>query len=133
VVLLELGHPSYDRADRTVTFRVRRLRTTRRVQLASIARRADPGVARRFGRASLFIDDGPSLALDFSAQALAVTLPSGQQVLGTVAIDLPATGRVVEGDVVLPFGDTVTLSSEAGSVTTAASGPISIPAPAPPR
>jgi hypothetical protein len=183
VVLLELGRPRYDRADRTVTFRVRRLRTTRRVQLSAIARRADGRVARRFGRASLFIDDGPSaigyqvsvnllggvpsgapvafsltldnsqfqdfgqleqgfgfgrtvtpsLTVDLSAQALGITLPSGMQILGTVVIDLPAAGRVVQGDVVLPFGYQVTLSSEAGSAATGASGPISIPAPAPPR
>jgi hypothetical protein len=183
VVLLELGRPRQDRAARTVTFRVRKLRTTRQVQLSAIARRADPGVAPRFGRASLFIDDGPSgigyqvtvnllggvpsgapvafsltlgnsqfqpsgqleqtigfgrtvtpsMTVDLSAQALAVTLPSGQQVVGTVNIDLPATGRVVQGNVVLPFGYAVTISSEAGSVTTAQSGPIAIPAPAPPR
>ena len=183
VVLLELGRPRRDRADGTVTFRVRTLRTTRRVQLSAIARRADAGVARRFGRASLFIDDGPSaigyqvsinllggvpsaapvtfsltlgnsqfqpsgqlqqaigfgrtvtpsLTVDLSAQALAVTLPSGQQVVGTVDVDLPASGRVVQGNVVLPVGYQVTVSSEAGSVTTAQSGPIAIPAPAPPR
>jgi hypothetical protein len=38
----------------------------------------------------------------------------------------------VQGNVVLPAGDEVTLSSEAASVKTAQSGPIAIPAPAPP-
>jgi hypothetical protein len=60
VVLLELRRPVYDRAARTLTFRVRPLKTTRKRQLQTIARRADARIPARFTRASLFIDDGPS-------------------------------------------------------------------------
>ncbi len=60
VVLLELRRPRFHAAAGTLTFRARLLTSTRRTQLRAIARRADPRVARSFGRASLFIDDGPS-------------------------------------------------------------------------
>ena len=74
----------------------------------------------------------PSMTVDLSAQQLALTIPSGSQALGTVSIDLPASGRAVLGSVSLPTGYTLSLSSEAGNVTTSQSGPISIPAPPPP-
>ncbi|HSJ73488.1 MAG TPA: hypothetical protein VK904_04155, partial [Miltoncostaeaceae bacterium] len=182
VVLLELRRPRYDRRERTLTFRVSPLKTTQRRLLSALARRADRRVAASFGRASLFVDDGPSaigyqvtvnllggvpsgapvafslsltnsqfrqigqleptfgfgrtvtpsMTVDFSAQQLALTVPSGSRALANVAIDSPASGRTVLGSVTLPCGYTLIVSSEAGQVETLQSGPISIPAPPPP-
>jgi hypothetical protein len=60
IVLLELRRPRYDAKAGTLTFRVRPLRTAGGSRLGALARRADARVAAEFGRASLFIDDGPS-------------------------------------------------------------------------
>jgi hypothetical protein len=181
VVLLELGRPRYDRTAGTLTFRVRPLRTTRQRQLSTIAGRADTSVASRFGRASLFIDDGPtygfdvnvnllggvpngqpvtfsitlqnsqfqefaqfqqslsfghsvtpSYTVDFSTGSLAMTIPSGDQLIGTIDPDLPSSGSSVQATVVVPFGYTLQLQSGSSVVTTSQSGPVSIPAPPPP-
>jgi len=86
VVLLELRRPRHHRRARTLTFRVRPLRTTDRRQLSTIARRADRRVAARLGRASLFIDDGPSA---FGSQVtfnLIGGLPSGAPVDFSLAL-----------------------------------------------
>jgi len=110
VVLLELGRPRRDRAAGTLTFRVRELRTTRRVQLSAIARRADTGVARRFGRASLFIDDGPS-AIGYQVSInLLGGVPSGAPVAFSLTLgnsQFQPSGQLQQA---IGFGRTVTPS-----------------------
>jgi hypothetical protein len=72
VALLELRSPRYDARTRTLTYRVRHLRTSGAKSLHALAARADRGV-RDFGRATLFIDDGSTeTALFFQA-----TIPAG--------------------------------------------------------
>jgi hypothetical protein len=63
---------------------------------------------------------------------VSLSFPAGLRLIGSVIVDLPATGNVVQANVVLPQDYQLQLSSEAGSVTTFRSGPISIPAPTPP-
>jgi hypothetical protein len=58
VALLVLRDPHYDAARHTLTYSVRRLRKTGDVALASFGRRADGNAVTRFGRSSLFVDDG---------------------------------------------------------------------------
>src|SRR5262249_13964075 len=151
LVLLELDPPRYDRAKRTLTFAVRRLTGTASVHLRTLAREADASVARRFGRATLFVDDaapvfgytvelnlfapatssstidfsltldnsqfmeGPSLVqqLPFgqattplisslvTGQQMSLNFPAGLQLIGTMIIDLPASGEVVQAHVEL--------------------------------
>lgn len=182
VVLLELRRPRHDRRAQTLTFRVRPLRTTDRRRLSTIARRADRRVAARFGRASLFIDDGPSafgygvtfnllggvpsgapvdfsltlgnsqflgpgqleqlfgiggrtvtpsMTWDVSATQLALTVPSGSQAFFVMTVGIPSA-NVVDATVVLPFGYSLQISSEAGVVDVQQSGPVTFPAPSPP-
>lgn len=182
LVLLELRRPRFDARRGTLTFRVRKLRTTRREQLRTIARRADRGVSGDFGRASLFIDDGASsigfqvtvnliggipgtgpvgfslslgnssfqqigqlqstftfgrtvttsYTVDLSAGQLGVTLPSGSQAYGTVAVDFPSGSGPVTGTVSLPPGYVLFLSSQSGEVEYGGSGAVTIPTPPPP-
>jgi hypothetical protein len=61
IVLLALDGPTYSRAKKTIAFRVRRLSTTRNVHLRTLARQADTRVARKFGRATLFVDSAPAM------------------------------------------------------------------------
>jgi hypothetical protein len=58
VALLELERPRYDARHDRLTFAVRLLRGTHRPMLRDFAARSDARTATRFGRASLFIDDG---------------------------------------------------------------------------
>jgi len=57
VALLELRDPSYDARTGTLSYRVKHLKEVG-TGLARLKRLADPSVARRFGRATLFIDPG---------------------------------------------------------------------------
>jgi hypothetical protein len=61
VALLELRNPRYDGRRQTLSFAVKRLKETRNVHLRTFGRLADPTVAPRFGRFTLFVDNGPSV------------------------------------------------------------------------
>ncbi len=82
VALLELRRPRYDAHTHTLTYRVRRLTTTKSPSLHSFVPRADRGVTT-FGRASLFIDSGTVEA----GLLFTVTAPAA----GTVGIS-PSNG-----------------------------------------
>jgi hypothetical protein len=74
----------------------------------------------------------PLISSLITAQQMSLTFPAGLQLIGTVIIDLPASGNAVNANVELPLDYQLHLSSEAGSVSTFQSGPITIPAPPPP-
>jgi hypothetical protein len=57
VTMLTLSHPRYDRASRTLTYLARPLRGAPVGELATLSERRDRIRTRRFGAASLFIDD----------------------------------------------------------------------------
>jgi hypothetical protein len=57
VMILTLSHPRYDRARRTLTYAARPLDDAPAGELAGLSERGDRMRARRFGAASLFIDD----------------------------------------------------------------------------
>jgi len=147
VVLLELQRPRYDARHGTLSFAVRPLKGTARPMLRALAKRADQGRAGRFGRASLFIDDGSSgsigygvtfnvigesasnapitlsLTLD-NAQfegggQLIQTLSMGQMTTPSVTVDLSAQtlSLTFPGSSEMEFSGTVTLPSSGSTVT----------------
>jgi hypothetical protein len=58
VALVELRHPHYNARRHTLTYSVRRLNHSDDSALSEFDRRADGRAVTRFGRSSLFIDDG---------------------------------------------------------------------------
>jgi hypothetical protein len=74
----------------------------------------------------------PVISSLVTGRQMSLNFPAGLQLIGTVIIDLPASGNSVNASVELPLDYQLHLSSEAGSVTAFQSGPITIPAPPPP-
>jgi hypothetical protein len=74
VALLELRAPRYDAAKRTLTYTVRHLRSTASKSLAGLGARNDGAKVKRFGHATLFIDDGGATS---TFLVLFVTIPQG--------------------------------------------------------
>lgn len=66
IVLLELGRPTRNARQDTITFAVTPLKSIAATRLQTLARGADPLRAGSFGRASLFIDDGATMQFPFS-------------------------------------------------------------------
>lgn len=75
VALLTLAHPRYDRRRETLTYRATPLHGTGARSLAALAKRADPVRTRRFGGASLFIDDGNDTAYEHVTLRFSQVLP----------------------------------------------------------
>jgi hypothetical protein len=77
IALIELGTPHRDARRDAVTFDVIPLKSTRAPRLQSLAQGADPIWSARFGRATLFIDDGTSTEFPFSMSASGTQIGTG--------------------------------------------------------
>ncbi len=71
----------------------------------------------------------PVINWNASAQQTSFSFMDGLQLTGTMDIDLPSSGTIVDANVVLPQYYELQLSSEAGNILVQNSGPVKIPAP----
>ena len=96
VALLELRRPHYDARRHVLTYSVRRLNHSNDPALAEFDRRADGRAVRRFGRSSLFIDDGG----ETSPSVVEVQVAAGSTVtlhLTNSTVDLEEDGVLIAG------------------------------------
>jgi hypothetical protein len=107
VTLLELRAPRYDRRRDTLTYTVRPVTKAAGHALDGLAARADKGLRGRLGRATLFIDDAATPALELTVSGLPPgawvqlqALPVGlqTQVTGTGTGIWNATLQVIDGE-----------------------------------
>jgi hypothetical protein len=108
VALIELRSPRYDRADHTLTFSVHRLKHVGDPALKELDRRADGDAVKKFGAASLFIDNGGEPEVGVTVRAytvgngpVSVLFSGGIQYLGGVTgINTPVLqGKAATGEV----------------------------------
>jgi hypothetical protein len=116
VTMLTLSHPRYDRARRTLTYAARPLDDAPAGELAGLNKRADRIRARRFGAASLFIDDSGA-----STIYQPITLQVSNAVPGQeIAVQLTSRGPNVA------FGTGPDFASTAGLEIVSESGPVPV-------
>jgi hypothetical protein len=113
VTMLTLSHPRYDRARRTLTYTARPLDGAPAGELAGLGKRGDPIRPRRFGAASLFIDDAGASTIYQPLTLYVSNAVPGEE----IAVRLTSRGPNVA------FGTGPAFAPAAGLQVTSESGP----------